>query len=777
MPCTRRIRVAFRSSLALLALASVLAPAWGQTSPVDQWTWNGGFGSFPAGTGGPSTFYGTKGVPGAQNTPGGRTDYVSWTDDQGNFWLFGDDGVVNDLWKYDTASGQWTWVSGPYYGQCATDPQDCWPTYGTLGVPDPANTPPPLQFASSFTGSDGNLWLIGGLGLDARQFGGALNALWKYDPLKNEWTQMSGGSQFIDDKPFAAVYGSKGVPAKANTPGSITFPETWSTPDGNLWVYGGTAEDDKGNAGDSDDLWSYNIATGMWTWVSGSGTTADQFPHAPSYGTKGLPAPSNSPGARIGSTTWTDRQGNLWLFSGLGQPNDLWEFDPAANLWTWVSGTTDASCYGAQCASDGIYGTLGIASPGNTPGTRTGAAAWRALDGTLWLYGGLGPDSTGDSAGTPGTTWLNDLWQFDPATGQWTWMSGADLQPCAELNVTQYSSWGTWCWTSVVRGEMGSPDASNTPGSRNGSAAWRDLAGNLRLFGGDNFFGSAGIPYSYKDALMDDVWSFHPASAFDRVTSAPKFSLSAGNYTTAQTVTISDADSGAAIYYTTDGSTPGQQSDLYAGSLQLSQNTVLKAVAVAANAGVSGVTEATYVFQWSFSMSMAGGSPSGVNIPRGSSGTFTLEVNPILGSTFPSTVTFSVSGLPEGATGAFNPSSIASGSAQSKINLTVQTRAASAMLVSHSTSTLFLCFLGSPLLLLASRRRAITGCAGLRILFLGLALAAPLGFLSACGGGGASSGGTGGSGGNPTPAGTYPLTITATCGQAQAKINVTAVVQ
>jgi len=281
MPCTRRIRGAFRSSLALLALASVFGPAWGQTSPVDQWTWTGGFGSFPATGAGPSAFYGTKGVPGVQNTPGGRTDYVSWTDDQGNFWLFGDDGPVNDLWKYDTASGQWTWVNGPYYGQCTNDLQDCWPTYGTLGVPDPANTPPPLRFASGFTGSDGNLWLIGGMGLDAHQVLGPLNALWKYDPLKNEWAQMSGSTEFIDGVPFAAVYGSKGVPAKANTPGSITQPETWSTADGRLWVYGGRAEDDKGNSGDSDDLWSYNIATGMWTWVRAAGRPTVRFSTPP----------------------------------------------------------------------------------------------------------------------------------------------------------------------------------------------------------------------------------------------------------------------------------------------------------------------------------------------------------------------------------------------------------------------------------------------------------------------------------------------------------------
>jgi hypothetical protein len=775
MPSKQRFRAAFRSCFALLALALHFSLVRGQTSGVDQWTWTGGFGSFPATTAGPSAFYGTKGVAGAQNTPGGRQGFISWTDDQGNFWLFGDGGQVNDVWKYDPASGQWTWVSGPYFGACTNDPQDCWPTYGTLGVPDPADIPPPLVFASGFTGSDGNLWLIGGMGLDANQLFGPLNALWKYDPLKNEWTQMSGSTAFTNNVAFPAVYGSKGVPAKSNTPGSITEPETWSTADGNLWVYGGTAEDDKGNSGESDDLWSYNIVTGMWTWVRGSGTTADPDPHPASYGTIGLPDPSNSPGARVEAITWTDRRGHLWLFSGLGQPNDLWEYDPSTNLWTWVSGTTDPNCSSGGCASKGIYGTQGIVSPGNTPGTRTGAAAWTALDGSLWLYGGLGPDSTGNSAGRPDTTWLNDLWQFDPATRQWTWMSGSDLQPCAALNVTEHSSSGTWCWTAADRGVMGSAAAANTPGSRNGSAAWRDLAGNLRLFGGDYFFGSAGVPYDYMDALMDDLWSFHPASAFDRATKPPKFSLSTGNYTAAQTVTISDADTGAAIYYTTDGSTPDQQSDLYTAPLQLSQNTVLKAIAVAGNAGPSAVTQATYVFQWSFSMSMAGGSSSGLNIPSGGAGNFTVEVNPVLGSTFPSSVSFSVSGLPHGATGSFNPSSISAGSSQAKITLSVQTTAAASMNSTPSATPLFLCFLSAPLLLITARRRMHSTGVCLRIVLGACALALAAGSITACGSGGA--GVSGGSGTGPTPPGSYTLTITAVCGQSQATIAVKAVVE
>ena len=36
------------------------------------------------------------------------------------------------------------------------------------------------------------------------------------------------------------------------------------------------------------------------------------------YGTKGVAAPGNVPGAREGAVSWTDASGNLWLFGGDG---------------------------------------------------------------------------------------------------------------------------------------------------------------------------------------------------------------------------------------------------------------------------------------------------------------------------------------------------------------------------------------------------------------------------------------------------------------------------
>ena len=54
------------------------------------------------------------------------------------------------------------------------------------------------------------------------------------------------------------------------------------------------------------------------------------------YGTQGVTAASNVPGARDSAVSWMDRSGNLWLFGGSGYDsmgalvdlNDLWRYQP-----------------------------------------------------------------------------------------------------------------------------------------------------------------------------------------------------------------------------------------------------------------------------------------------------------------------------------------------------------------------------------------------------------------------------------------------------------------
>jgi hypothetical protein len=75
---------------------------------------------------------------------------------------------------------------------------------------------------------------------------------------------------------------------------------------------------------------------------------------------------------------------------------------------------------------------------------------------------------------------------------------------------------------------------------------------------------------------------------------APAFSVAAGSYTSAQTVSITDGTSGAAIYYTTDGSTPTASSNAYTGPITVSSTETLQAIATVSGLSASPVTSAVY---------------------------------------------------------------------------------------------------------------------------------------------------------------------------------------
>ena len=78
------------------------------------------------------------------------------------------------------------------------------------------------------------------------------------------------------------------------------------------------------------------------------------------------------------------------------------------------------------------------------------------------------------------------------------------------------------------------------------------------------------------------------------VVATPTFSPVAGTYPAAQTVSISDATSGATIYYTTNGTTPTTSSTEYTGPITVGSTETLQAIAVATGDTTSAVASATY---------------------------------------------------------------------------------------------------------------------------------------------------------------------------------------
>jgi hypothetical protein len=74
----------------------------------------------------------------------------------------------------------------------------------------------------------------------------------------------------------------------------------------------------------------------------------------------------------------------------------------------------------------------------------------------------------------------------------------------------------------------------------------------------------------------------------------PAFSLASGIYTSAQSVTISDSTPGATIYYTTNGTTPTNGSNVYSAPITVSASETVEAIAVSSSTAQSAIASATY---------------------------------------------------------------------------------------------------------------------------------------------------------------------------------------
>ena len=393
--------------------------------------------------------------------------------------------------------GQWTWEAG-FNTVNATG------LYGTQGAASASNAPGARYDSSSWTDSLGNLWLFGGYGYNATGGLGALNDLWRYSPSTGQWTWVSGG----DGNNASGVYGTLGTASAGNVPGARQAATSWIDSSGDLWLFGGYGYDSTGVAGNLNDLWRYIPSTGLWTWIGGgNGHNASGV-----YGALGTALAGNVPGARSAASSWIDSSGDVWLFGGygydstgaLGNLNDLWRYIPSSGLWTWVSG-------GNSDNASGVYGTLGTASAASVPGARQAASGWIDSSGKLWLFGGYGYDST------LGVGYLNDLWQFSPSSGEWTWAGG-----------------GSGNDASGVYGTQGTGSAGNVPGARQAANTLiDDSSGKVWLFGGVGYGPTGGVGY------LNDLWQYSPSTRLWTWVSGGSGDNASGDYGTQGSISAS----------------------------------------------------------------------------------------------------------------------------------------------------------------------------------------------------------------------------------------------
>ena len=388
--------------------------------------------------------------------------------------------------------GEWTW-SGGSSTLDSTDGQRG--IYGTSGVAAAGNIPGGRYGANSWTDQAGHFWLFGGAGSDSNDSYGRLNDLWEFDPSTSEWAWMTGGNTVYQP----GVYGTLGVAASGNTPGSRQQAASWTDLNGRLWLFGGIDVNDGASQKAYNDLWEFNPSTKLWGWMGGSGTPSCSVfcGEAGVYGTLGTPSAGNIPGGRASVVTWIDKNGNFWLFGGVGYDsndvegmlNDLWKFDPSTNQWAWMGGASTLPLVnGSYSAPPGVYGTLGVPAQGNYPGARWSGSGWTDNSGNLWLFGGFGKDANGNLGD------LNDLWEFNPSTNQWAWMGGSSTM-IYENGAGEYSQPG-------VYGTLGTAAPANIPGGRDSALTWTDRSGNFWLAGG------TGADASGNGGPRNDLWRF-----------------------------------------------------------------------------------------------------------------------------------------------------------------------------------------------------------------------------------------------------------------------------
>jgi hypothetical protein len=261
----------------------------------------------------------------------------------------------------------------------------------------------------------------------------------------------------------------------------------------------------------------------------------------------------------------------------------------------------------------------------------------------------------------------------------------------------------------------------------------------------------------------------------------PIFSPMAGTYTSAQSVTITDATPGATIYYTTNGDTPTTSSTIYTTAITVSSTETLQAMATASGYLTSAVAPATYAINLPVPAFTIGGTAVTVAPGAATGNASTNTVTPSGGFTGSVVLTAAITASPTGAQylptlsfGSTTPVSITSASAGTA-TLTVYTTAPTTAVLSYPArpgtpwyatgGATLACIL---LIGIPARRRSWRTILGMLALLVALT-----GGVLACGG---SSGG-GGTSYPGTTAGNYIITVTGTSGTISAANTISLTVQ
>ena len=238
----------------------------------------------------------------------------------------------------------------------------------------------------------------------------------------------------------------------------------------------------------------------------------------------------------------------------------------------WTAGSASITSY----ASDHIY-TDGVFSATGGPALRNTTSDQDGYSGALGSYSWrLKDEGTVD-------------WRITIASGGVSTFSMAirrwDASPSPAFDL-EYSTDGGSLWVPVSA-------IDNT--SLDNSSDWKTFNGNINSSNPNILIRLVATGTTERIMIDDFTWIGY--SGGDPIAEAPTFNPPAGNYISAQSVILSSATPGAAIYYTLNGDNPTDGSTLYTSAIQITGSTTVKAIAYATGYIPSSVAIAEYVIE------------------------------------------------------------------------------------------------------------------------------------------------------------------------------------
>jgi len=240
-------------------------------------------------------------------------------------------------------------------------------------------------------------------------------------------------------------------------------------------------------------------------------------------------------------------------------------------------------------AVDGMIDILNVAAAGVH-------SVARRDDGAVWAWGGNSYGQLGDG------TAVSSLVPV-PATGP---SLVAAVAADGLHNLALKSDGTVWGWGYNGYGAVGDGTTTN----RNAPVPVSGLSSIVAVATGvyhSVALGSDGVVWAWgsnSSGQLGDGTTINKAvpikvseADFSWKVGTPTATPVGGTYTTAQTVTLASATSGASIHYTTDGSTPTTSSPLYTAPIPVSQTATIKANATKPGLSDSNVMTATYTLQ------------------------------------------------------------------------------------------------------------------------------------------------------------------------------------